>query len=148
MSSIPAGRSDRRGRATAAAGARARSTALRWVAAVAVAVSAGVHVALWRDGMRDVDVVGPAFLANGVGGVVVAVALVTWRHWLPLLAAITFGAATLGAYVTSRTVGLFGVHEQVWTTEAVTSAVTEVVAIVVTAVAWRVEGRPRSAPTG
>jgi len=115
--------------------------AARWITAVAVLVSAAVHLYLWNEGMRDVDVIGPAFLLNGVGGLVIAVAVVAWRHWLPLLAAAGFGAATLGAYVMSRTVGLAGVRETIWTTEAVISAVVEVLAIVFAVVAWRAERR-------
>lgn len=120
---------------------RTTATALRWVVAVAVVVSAVVHLLLWRDGMRDVAVVGPAFLVNAVAGVVIGVALVTWRHWLPLLAAVGFGAATFGAYLMSMTVGFFGVREQVWTTEAVVSAVTEVAAVVLGVTALVVERR-------
>jgi hypothetical protein len=55
--------------------------------------------------------------------------VLVWRHWLPLLLAVGFGASTLAAFVVSATVGLFGVHE-VWTGGAVlTAAVSEVVAI-------------------
>ena len=55
--------------------------------------------------------------------------LVLWRHWLPLLLTVGFGASTLGAFVIATTVGLFGVHEHwigvyVWTAFA-----SEVVAI-------------------
>lgn len=124
-----------------APGRRPMAWLARGITAVAVAVSAVVHLQLWMDGMRDVDVIGPAFLLNGVGGLVIAVAVLAWRHWLPLLAAAGFGAATLGAYLMSRTVGLFGVLETRWTTEAVVSAVVEVLAIVFAAVAWRKEHR-------
>ena len=41
---------------------------VRILAAVAVLVSAAVHLYLWFDGMRDAHVVGPAFLLNAVGG--------------------------------------------------------------------------------
>jgi hypothetical protein len=135
----------RRGPGAAAATGRAdgarRATAARWVTALAVLVSAVVHLILWNDGMRSVDVVGPAFLVNGVGGIVLAVLVVTWRHWLPLLGAAGFGAATLGAYTMSRTVGLFGVNETIWTSEAVISAVVEVIAIVFALVALAAERR-------
>jgi hypothetical protein len=86
----------------------------RIVTAVAALVSAYVHLVLWLDGMRDVDVVGPAFLFNAVAGLVIAVLLVAWRHWAPGFLAAGFGASTLGAFVLSTTVGLFGVNEQ-WT---------------------------------
>ncbi|MBY9073236.1 hypothetical protein K1X13_00240 [Nocardioides sp. WL0053] len=108
---------------------------MRILAAAGVLVSAAVHLLLWFDGFRDIDVIGPAFMLNAVAGVAIAVLLVLWRHWVPLLLAIGFGASTLGAFVISATVGLFGVHE-VWTGTAVlTAAVSEVVAIVAGAVA-------------
>lgn len=102
---------------------------VRVLTAVAVLVSAGVHLRLWLEGFRDIHVIGPAFLFNAVAGAVIAGLLVTWRHWLPSLLAVGFGASTLGAFVISATVGLFGVHE-IWTGAAqITAAVSEVVAI-------------------
>ena len=105
---------------------------MRILAAIAVLVSAAVHLRLWFDGFRSIHMVGPAFMLNAVAGVVIAVLLVVWRrHWLPPLLALGFGVATLGAFVTSATVGLYGVHEQ-WTGFYVlAAAVSEVVAIVV-----------------
>jgi hypothetical protein len=84
---------------------------MRIVAAVAVLVSAGVHLKLWFDGVRDEHVVGPAFMLNAVGGIVIAILLVTWRHWIPAFLALGFGVSTLGAFIIAATVGLFGVHE-------------------------------------
>ena len=103
---------------------------LRTVAALAVLVSAGVHLYLWFDVFRDEDIIGPLFLLNVVGGVVIAVLLVAWQHWIPAFLAVGFGASTLGAFITSSTVGLFGLHQNwvgwpVWT-----AAISEVVAIV------------------
>ena len=104
---------------------------VRIVTAVAALVSAAVHLILWWfDGYRDIDVIGPAFLLNGVAGAVIAVLLLRWRHWLPAFLVAGFGASTLGAFVTSATVGLFGVHET-WTGGWVLSAAaSEVVCIV------------------
>ena len=104
---------------------------MRVLAAVAVAVSAVVHLYLWwEEGYRDIDVIGPAFLLNGVGGLVIAVLLLVWAHWIPALLTLGFGASTLGAFIVSSTVGLFGVQEQ-WQGWAVwTSAITEAAAIV------------------
>lgn len=107
---------------------------VRIVAAAAVLVSAAVHLYLWFDGMRDVEVVGPAFLLNAVGGAVIAVLLFAWRHWIPALLTLGFGLSTLAAFVISATVGLFGVHER-WQGWAVwTAAAAEVVAMVTGAV--------------
>ncbi len=105
------------------------AVAPRMLAAIAVLVSAAIHLYLWFDVFRHTDIVGPAFLLNAVGGVVIAVLLVTWRHWIPLALAIGFGVATLGAFIIATTVGLFGVHEH-WTSwEVWTAAVAEAVAI-------------------
>ena len=104
---------------------------MRMLAAAAVLVSAAVHLYLWFDVFRHTDVVGPAFMLNAVGGTVIAILLVTWRHWIPLVLAVGFGASTLGAFLIAVSVGLFGVHEH-WTGWAVwTAAASEVVAIVV-----------------
>ena len=64
---------------------------MRMLAAVAVLVSAAVHLKLWFDGVRDEHVVGPAFMLNAVGGAVIAILLVGWRHWVPPLLAVGFG---------------------------------------------------------
>ena len=45
---------------------------IRILAAAAVLVSAAVHLKLWFDGVRHQDVIGPAFMLNAVGGVVIA----------------------------------------------------------------------------
>lgn len=113
---------------------------LRVIVAIAVLVSGAVHLKLWADGMKDISVIGPSFLLNAVGALVIAVAVLLWRSWLPLLAAAGFGAATLVAFLISATVGLFGVHE-VWTGGyVVTAYVSELVALVVGCWALYAEG--------
>jgi hypothetical protein len=103
---------------------------LRLLTSLAVLVSAYVHLKLWFDGFRHLDTIGPAFMTNAVGGVVIAALLVAWRHWLPPLLAVGFGLSTLGAFVISATRGLFGLHEQ-WVGWAVwTAAGAELVTIV------------------
>lgn len=103
---------------------------MRILAGVGALVSAAVHLKLWFDGFRDIDVIGPAFMLNAVAGLVIAVLLVMWRHWVPPFLAVGFGASTLGAFIISATVGLYGVHEK-WTGGYVfAAAVSEVVVIV------------------
>ena len=102
---------------------------MRMIVAAAVLVSAGVHLTMWFNGVRSQHVIGPAFMFNAVAGVVIAVLLVAWRHWIPLFLATGFGLSTLGAFIVSTTVGLFGVHDHwaggyVWT-----AATAETVAI-------------------
>jgi hypothetical protein len=105
------------------------SMTMRFLAAAGVLVSAAIHLKLWFDVFRHTDVVGPAFMLNAVGGAVIAVLLVTWRHWIPLVLAVGFGVATIAAFVTATTVGLFDVHEN-WTGwEVWTAFIAEVVVI-------------------
>ena len=103
---------------------------VRLLAAVAVTVSAMLHLKMWFDGVRDQSV-GPAFMVNAIGGVVIAVLLLTWDHWVPAFLTLGFGLSTLGAFIISTTVGLMGVHSH-WEGFAVyAAAVSEVVCIVV-----------------
>ena len=102
---------------------------MRALAAAGVLVSGAVHFKLYFDWAHDNDKVGPAFLLNAGAAVVIAVLLLSWRHWIPPLLAVGFGVSTLAAFVTAATVGLFGVSES-WTGWAVwTAAVAELVAV-------------------
>lgn len=85
----------------------------RLLAAIAVLVSALVHLREWLDGFRDVHIIGPLFVVNIVSGVVIAVLLVTWKHWLAPFLAVGLGASTLGGFaIASTSAGLFGDHEK------------------------------------
>lgn len=124
-------------------GRRRREIAVRMraLAGAGVLVSGAVHLKLYFDWAHENDRVGPAFLVNAVAGVVIAVLLMTWQHWLPPLLAVGFGLSTLAAFVTAATVGLFGVSEG-WTGWAVwTAAVAELIAVVAGAlVLWQEPG--------
>jgi hypothetical protein len=103
---------------------------MRLLAVVAVLVSAGVHLRLWWTGFKVLHVVGPAFMVNAVAGAVIAVMLLTWRHWLPALLTLGFGATTLGAFVVATTSnGLYGVHERWQGNYVWAGAISEAVAI-------------------
>lgn len=102
---------------------------LRIVAAVAALVSAGFHLWLWFDGVKDQGTVGALFVVNVVAGVVIAALLVGWRSWVPAFLVAGFGASTLGAFLVSATVGLFGI-EAGWSWYAWAAAASEVVCVV------------------
>ena len=114
-----------------------RLMTLRLLTAVSVLVSAIVHLQLWIEGFRSIPVIGPAFLLNAVGGAAIAVAVLVWRHWLPLAAAVAFGAGTLGAFLLSTTVGLFGVQERLLGGPQLIAALSEIAAIVFGLWGWK-----------
>lgn len=103
---------------------------LRILGALALLVSAAVHLIEWFSGVRNQSV-GPLFLVNVVAGVVIAVLLLRWRHWIPAFLTLGFGAATLGAFILSTTVGLMGVHSSWEGFYVYAAAVAEIVCIVV-----------------
>lgn len=116
-------------------GAVGPSWVWRSLAASGVLVSAVVHLVLWTRGYDDIDLVGPLFLVNAVSGVVLAVLLLTWRHWLPLVGGIVFGAATLLAFITSATSDLLGVSSELVGVNELVAAAAELVAVVASTVA-------------
>jgi hypothetical protein len=103
----------------------------RIITAIAVLVSAYIHLREWFDGMRHVHVIGGLFVVNIVAGVVIAVLLLTWHHWFAPFLAFGFGASTLGGFaLASTSAGLFGDHEKWQGSYVWAAAAVEVVAIV------------------
>jgi hypothetical protein len=99
-------------------------------------VSAVVHLYLWFDGVKDQGTVGALFVVNVLAGLVIAVLLVRWQHWIPLFLLAGFGASTLGAFLIAAGGSLFGIHTG-WSWYAWVAAVSEVVAVLVAvAAAW------------
>jgi hypothetical protein len=95
-----------------------RSPVARWavnlmaLSGAAMLVWSGViHLQLWSDGYKDISVVGPLFLLQGVGGMVIALALLALR-WLALLAvgAVTLVATAVGLLLSVH-ISLFGYRE-------------------------------------
>ena len=92
-----------------------RSPAARWAVnvlalagAVLIIVSGVIHLHLWAQGYRSISVIGPLFLAQGIAGIVFAVALGVFR-WLGLmLAGAGLLAGTAIGLLLSAQIGLFG----------------------------------------
>jgi hypothetical protein len=88
--------------------------ALRLLGAALLAAMGWIHLDLWLDGYRTIDVIGPAFLLNTIAGFGLAVLLlVTPRPllaWVAALGALT-ALGTLGGLLLATTVGLFGFVE-------------------------------------
>lgn len=94
-----------------------------------VLVSAYIHAELYFEGMSRTPVIGPLFLLNAVGGLVIGLAVLFWRHWLPLLGALGFGVLTLAGFWMSVTVGMFGFHENAAGMAQIAAEAAEVVTI-------------------
>ena len=88
--------------------------ALRILGAALLAAMGWIHLDLWLDGYRTIDVIGPAFLLNTIAGFGLAVlVLVTPRpllRWVAALGALT-ALGTLAGLLLATTVGLFGFVE-------------------------------------
>jgi hypothetical protein len=119
-----------------------RKPLLLLVGAVAVLVSAYVHYYLYfKGGYRDIApdsfaglTISRAFAVNAIAGLVIAWALVVSLGVPKLavpaaLAGLGFAAATLGAYLLSRTVGLLGFEDNQLNWEGVVAFAAEVVAL-------------------
>ena len=123
---------------------RATTAFLRVAGAALLVAVAVIHGYLWRQGYRDIDVIGPAFLLQAVLGVLGAVAvLLAPRRLLPWAAAAgaAFALGSLAALLLSTTVGLFGFTESTaamywWESFWVESAAV-VVLTALAALVWR-----------
>jgi hypothetical protein len=84
---------------------------LRLVGAGLLIWVAGIHLHLWTEGYRDIPTVGPLFLADAVGGFVLAAVLLAWPRPLAGLLGAGFMISTLGGLIISLHFGLFGFRE-------------------------------------
>ena len=125
--------------------------ALRVLGALLLAGMGWIHLHLWLDGYRTIDVIGPAFLLNAIAGFgLAALLLVTPRAllaWVAALGALT-ALGTLGGLLLATTVGLFGFKEStdadLWWTSFWLEVAAAVVLAALAALA-RVSGRREGA---
>ena len=87
----------------------------RWIVLALTAVGAGflvwsgvIHLMLWSDGYKDISVIGPLFLVQGIASIVVGAVLVALRWLVLLVAGAVAGVATAVGLLLSVNVGLFG----------------------------------------
>ena len=73
--------------------------------------SAVIHLELWDDGYRDISVIGPLFLVQGIASIILGVAIVAFRRLALLAAGAVAGVATAVGLLLSVYVGLFGYTE-------------------------------------
>jgi hypothetical protein len=118
-------------------GSAARRTAITLglvVGSALLASSGAVHLQLWAMGYRTIPTIGPLFLLQGIGGVLLAVVLLLWRRLLVVVAGAGFMVATIGGLLVSVYFGLFGFRDTFAAPYAGLSVVVESAAAVVLAV--------------
>ena len=109
---------------------------LTWTGALLMLVSAIIHVRLWAyGGYQGIAVIGPLFLAQGVAGILLAVALGVFRRLGLIVAGAGLLAATAVGLLLSVHVGLFGFRESLAAPYAGLSLVVEFAGAVLLAVA-------------
>ena len=111
--------------------------------------SAVIHLQLWSDGYRDISVIGPLFLIQGIAGIALALPLVVFRRLVLLAAGAILPVATAAGLLLSAGIGLFGYQESLAVPYAETSLVVEftgaavlVVAAVIVLIASLATRRP------
>lgn len=121
---------------------RAASTGAMLAGAALLVWSAAIHLHLWTVGYRHIPTIGPLFLFQGIGGVVLAAVVAGTRRVLPALAAMAFFGSSIGGLLISAWVGLFGFRDGLDAPFAQMSLVVEAVGIAVlaAAIALRFEG--------
>jgi hypothetical protein len=117
-----------------------RSRVARWTVIVLGGIGAGflvwsgvIHLMLWSDGYKDISVIGPLFLVQGIASIVVAAAVVALRRLALLAAGAVAGVATAAGLLLSANVGLFGYTESLTVPYATLSLAVEFTAAFVLA---------------
>jgi hypothetical protein len=98
---------------------------------------AAIHLDLWSEGYRHIPTDGPLFLADAIGGLVLAALLVVWPLPLAGLLGAGFLASTLVALIFSINVGLIGFQEPIRASFVVESILLESVGAVAL-LAWTI----------
>jgi predicted lipoprotein with Yx(FWY)xxD motif len=104
------------------------------VGAALLIASGSIHLDLYLTGYRSIPTIGWLFLLQVISAYVLAVAIPVTRLWLAAASGAGFAIATLGGYLLSLKVGLFGFTE-VRTTAGIVAGVIDVAAFAVLAVA-------------
>jgi predicted lipoprotein with Yx(FWY)xxD motif len=117
---------------------------LRVAGAALLAVSAATHLDLYLTGYRTIPTIGWLFLLQVVTGFALAAAVLAARSQLADAAGAGFALSTLGGYLLSVWIGLFGFKE-VRTTAGITAGVVEVAAFAALAMAAVLPARSRQA---
>src|SRR6202047_2381614 len=117
------------------------------VGAALLVASGAIHLDLYLTGYRTIPTIGPLFLLQVIAAFVLAAAILVTGNWLVDLAGAGFAVSTLGGYLLSLWVGLFGFTE-VRTTAGIVAGIIDVAAFATLALAAAVPGLPRHLTPG
>jgi predicted lipoprotein with Yx(FWY)xxD motif len=113
------------------------------IAGAALLVAAGaIHLDLYLTGYKSIPTIGPLFLLQVIAAFVLAAAILVTGNWLIAALGAGFAVSTLGGYLLSLWVGLFGFTE-VRTTAGIVAGIIDVAAFATLALAAAVPGLPR-----
>ena len=105
------------------------------IAGAALLVASGaIHLDLYLTGYRTIPTIGPLFLLQVIAAFALAVAILVTGSWLAAAAGAAFAISTLGGYLLSLWVGLFGFTE-VRTTAGIVAGIIDVAAFATLALA-------------
>ncbi len=105
------------------------------IAGAAFLIASGaIHLDLYLTGYRSIPTIGWLFLIQVISAFVLAAAILVTRHPLAAAAGAAFALGTLGGYLLSLKVGLFGFTE-VRTTAGIVAAIIDVAAFAALAIA-------------
>ena len=114
--------------------------AMRGAAASMLFATSGIHLDLYLTGYRFIPTIGVLFILQVIAAIALGLAVIAVPRRIVAISAALFALSTLGGYVLSLWVGLFGFKE-VRTTAGIVAGIVEVVAFVVLgglAAAWPV----------
>jgi predicted lipoprotein with Yx(FWY)xxD motif len=126
---------------------RRRQAGLRLAGGGLLAATGAVHLDLYLTGYRSIPVIGWLFLLQVIAAFVLAAAVLVSGSRLAEAAGAVFSLATLGGYLLSVRIGLFGFTE-VRTTAGIAAGVIEIAAFAALAALAAVPaaGRPPASP--
>ena len=95
-----------------------QSRIARWTVLALTGTGAGflvwsgvIHLILWSDGYKDISVIGPLFMVQGIVSILIGVIVVAFRWLVLLVVGVGAGIVTAGGLLLSVYVGLFGYRE-------------------------------------
>jgi predicted lipoprotein with Yx(FWY)xxD motif len=122
--------------------------ALRLAGGGLLIATGAIHLDLYLTGYRSIPTIGWLFLLQIIAAFGLGAAVLVFASWLSAAAGAVFALATLGGYLLSLWIGLFGFTE-VRTTAGITAGVIEVAAFAALAGLTALSvGRPETGPAG